>query len=125
MVDSRTGYIDTDFHLLSRPERKEKKEIPSCTAGQECPPHKIEDGDSMEERPEEKEDYLTEHFNLAFILRGHVKELEAVKEYIVTEYVRKNTLRMIKPVYDKRRLYIMTESQWEKYQDLKKARSNL
>jgi selenophosphate synthetase-related protein len=79
----------------------------------------------MEERPEEKEDYLTEYFNLAFILRGHVKELEAVKEYIVTEYVRKNTLRMIKPVYDKRRLYIMTEEQWEEYQDLKKARSNL
>jgi hypothetical protein len=86
---------------------------------------KIEDGDSMEERPEEKEDHLTEYFSLAFILWGHVKELEAVKEYLVTEYVRKNTLRMIKPVYDKRRLYIMTESQWEEYQDLKKARSNL
>jgi hypothetical protein len=82
----------------------------------------MSDGDSMEERPEkEGEDYLTEHFNLAFILRGHVKDLEAVKEYIVTEYVRKNTLKMIKPIYDKRRLYIMTESQWEEYQDLKKA----
>ncbi|MGC1122262.1 MAG: hypothetical protein WBA22_14320, partial [Candidatus Methanofastidiosia archaeon] len=111
MVDSHTGSIDMDFHLLSRPEREEGNPF-LCRRPRVPSSCKIEDGDLMEERPEEKEDYLTEHFNLAFILRGHVKELEAVKEYIVTEYVRKNTLRMIKPVYDKRRLYIMTESQW-------------
>jgi hypothetical protein len=97
----------------SRSPRRRPRVLLSC---------KIKDGDSMEERPEkDEEDYLTEHFNLAFILRGHVKDLEAVKEYIVTEYVRKNTLKMIKPVYDKRRLYIMTEFQWEEYQNLKKA----
>jgi hypothetical protein len=77
----------------------------------------------MEDKSEENEgeDYLTEFFNLAFILRGRVKDLEAVKEHLVTEYVRKDILKMIKPLYDKRRLYIMTEAQWEEYQDLKKG----
>jgi hypothetical protein len=57
-------------------------------------PHSRRDGDFMGDTSEEKEgeDYLTEHFNLAFILRGHVKYLEAVKEYIVTEYVNKGLL---------------------------------
>jgi hypothetical protein len=114
----------TSFTPLCRERRKEKgreNSLSLCRRSR-APPYSMLDGDSMEERPEkEGEDYLTEHFNLAFILRGHVKDLEAVKEYIVTEYVRKNTLKMIKPIYDKRRLYIMTESQWEEYQDLKKA----
>lgn len=74
----------------------------------------------MEENPEEK-DYLTEYFNFAFILRGHVKDLEAVKAHIVTEYIEQDIMGMINPVYDKRRLYIMTESQWAEYQHLKKV----
>lgn len=74
----------------------------------------------MEDRSEEKEEeeYLTEFFNLAFILRGHVKDLEAVKEYIVTEYVNKGLLKLIKPTYSKERLYIIPEGQIKGYKNL-------
>ncbi|MBU6999103.1 MAG: hypothetical protein HXS42_15765 [Theionarchaea archaeon] len=73
--------------------------------------------DRSEEEREEREDYLTELFNFAFILRGHVKDLEAVKEYVITEYVEKGILKMIKPTYSKDRLYILSEGQVKKYKD--------
>jgi hypothetical protein len=78
-------------------------------------------GDTSEEK--EGEDYLTEHFNLAFILRGHVKDLEAAKEYIVTEYVNKGLLKMIKPTYSKERLYIIPEGQMKGYKNPTRKRS--
>jgi hypothetical protein len=73
-------------------------------------------GDTSEEK--EEEDYLTEYFNLAFILRGHVKYLEAAKEYLVTEYVNKGLLKMIKPTYSKERLYIIPEGQMKECRNL-------
>jgi hypothetical protein len=63
---------------------------------------------------EEQKEYLSEIFNFACVLRGEVKYLEQIKEYI-----NKGLVKIIKPTYDKRELYIMTESQWKEYQKLK------
>jgi hypothetical protein len=68
---------------------------------------------------EEQKEYLSEIFNFACVLRGEVKYLEQIKEYIVAEYINKGLVKMIKPTYDKRELYIITESQWKEYQKLK------
>jgi hypothetical protein len=68
---------------------------------------------------EEQKEYLSEIFNFACVLRGEVKYLEQIKEYIVAEYINKGLVKIIKPTYDKRELYIMTESQWKEYQKLK------
>jgi hypothetical protein len=74
-------------------------------------------GDTMNEK--EEENYLDECFNFSCVLRGHVKDLEAIKEYIIKTYVDKGSVKMIKPTYEKKRLYIMTEQEWEDYQNLK------
>jgi hypothetical protein len=68
---------------------------------------------------EEQKEYLSEIFNFACVLRGEVKYLEQIKEHIVAEYINKGLVKIIKPTYDKRELYIMTESQWKEYQKLK------
>ncbi|MBU7022805.1 MAG: hypothetical protein HXS40_01465 [Theionarchaea archaeon] len=68
---------------------------------------------------EEQKEYLSEIFNFACVLRGEVKYLEQIKEHIVAEYINKGLVKMIKPTYDKRELYIITESQWKEYQKLK------
>jgi hypothetical protein len=61
----------------------------------------------MEEPEKDRGDYLNEIFNFACILRGNVKDIEALKEYIVNTYIVPGTLKLIKPVYDKQRLYII------------------
>lgn len=68
---------------------------------------------------EEQKEYLSEIFNFACVLRGEVKYLEQIKEHIVAEYINKGLVKIIKPTYDKRELYIITESQWKEYQRLK------
>ncbi|MBU6996424.1 MAG: hypothetical protein HXS41_07495 [Theionarchaea archaeon] len=68
---------------------------------------------------EDQKEYLSELFNFACVLRGEVKYLEQAKEYIVAEYVNKGLIKIIKPTYDKRELYIITESQWKEYRKLK------
>ncbi len=77
----------------------------------------------MEERKEKE--YLSELFNFACVLRGEVKYLEKIKEHIITEYVDKGWVKLIKPTYDKKELYIITESQWKEYQKLKKRDERL
>jgi hypothetical protein len=74
---------------------------------------------NMEEPEEDREDYPNEIFNFACILRGNVKDIEALNEYIVNAYLLPGTLKPIKPVYDKQRSYIITAHQWEEYQTLK------
>lgn len=71
----------------------------------------------MEERKEKE--YLSELFNFVCILRGEVKYLEEIKGYIITEYVNKGLINLIKPTYDKKEVHILTESQWKEYQKLK------
>ena len=58
----------------------------------------------------EDKEYLTELFNFSCILRGEVKYLEQIKEHIITEYVEKGHVKLIKPVYDKKELHILAEN---------------
>ncbi|KYK33913.1 MAG: hypothetical protein HXS46_19315 [Theionarchaea archaeon] len=74
---------------------------------------------------EDNKQYLSELFNFACVLRGEVKHLEQIKEHIVQEYVDKGLVKLIKPTYDKKEIYIMTEDQWKEYQDLKRKDERL
>ncbi len=65
-------------------------------------------------------EYLVELFNFSCVLRGKVTYLEEIKERIIKEYVDKGLVKMIKPLYDKKDIYVLTETQWEEYQMLKK-----
>ncbi len=76
------------------------------------------------ERDLEKE-YFEELFNFSCVLRGEVKHLEKIKEHIITEYVDKGLIKLIKPTYDKKEIYILTEEQWKEYQKLKKRDERL
>ncbi len=69
--------------------------------------------------------YLDEIFNFSCVLRGHVKDLEKIKEYIVENYVNTGLIIMIKPTYDKKEIYILTGDQWNEYQKLKKKDERL
>jgi predicted transcriptional regulator len=74
---------------------------------------------TMEDKEDEQEEYFRELFNFCCILRGEVKYLEEIKEYIITEYVRTEKVKLIKPTYNKSELYILTDAQWKEYQTLK------
>ncbi len=76
------------------------------------------------DKDSEKE-YLQELFNFSCVLRGEVKHLEKIKEYIAREYVEKGLVKIIKPTYDKKEIYILTEEQWKEYQKLKKRDERL
>ncbi|MBU6998235.1 MAG: hypothetical protein HXS44_06870 [Theionarchaea archaeon] len=78
-----------------------------------------EGGVTMEDREDEKEEYFRELFNFCCILRGEVKYLEEIKEYIIVKYVKTEKVKLIKPTYDKHELYILTDAQWKEYQTLK------
>jgi hypothetical protein len=41
--------------------------------------------------------YLHEMFSFSCVLRGEVKHLEKIKEYIIGEYVDKGLVKLIKP----------------------------
>jgi hypothetical protein len=79
----------------------------------------LEGGATMEGKEDGQEEYFRELFNFCCILRGEVKYLEEIKEYIITEYVRTEKVKLIKPTYDKTELYILTDAQWKEYQTLK------
>lgn len=73
----------------------------------------------------EDKEFLAEYFNFSCILRGKVKYLEQIKDYITTEYVEKGHIKLIRLIYDKKELYILTENQWKEYQKLKKKDDRL
>ncbi len=82
-------------------------------------------GDNVEngkgkQREKGNEGYLNEIFNFSCVLRGHVKDLEKIKEYIVENYINTGLVTLIKPTYDKKEIYILTDDQWKEYQKLKK-----
>ena len=54
--------------------------------------------------------YLHEYFAMGFILHGDVIHLEEIKTYILTEYVEKNRLSMVKPTYSQKPLSVVCES---------------
>jgi hypothetical protein len=74
---------------------------------------------------EEEKRYLSELFNFACVLRGEVKHLEKIKEHIIIEYVDKGLVKLIKPTYDKKEIYILTDVEWKEYQKLKKRDERL
>ncbi|KYK32783.1 MAG: hypothetical protein HXS48_17730 [Theionarchaea archaeon] len=69
--------------------------------------------------------YLSEWFNFACVLRGEVKHLEKIKEYIVQEYVDKGMVKLIRPTYNKNEIYIVTDDEWKEYQKLKEKDERL
>ncbi|MBU7029886.1 MAG: hypothetical protein HXS48_23325 [Theionarchaea archaeon] len=78
------------------------------------------------ERPEiNKKGYLSELFNFACVLRGEVKHLEDIKEYIVQEYMDTGLVKLIKPTYEKNEIYIVTDDEWKEYQKLKEKDERL
>ena len=72
-----------------------------------------------------EKEYLSELFNFACILKGDVKYLEKIKEHIITEYVNTGLIKLIRPTYDKKELYLLTHEEWDEYQKLKKKDSRL
>ncbi|KYK34575.1 MAG: hypothetical protein HXS48_23100 [Theionarchaea archaeon] len=73
----------------------------------------------------DRKGYLSELFNFACVLRGEVKHLEKIKEHIIKEYVDKGLIKLIKPTYNKREIYIVTDVQWKEYQKLKEKDERL
>ncbi|MBU7030299.1 MAG: hypothetical protein HXS48_25425 [Theionarchaea archaeon] len=69
--------------------------------------------------------YLSELFNFACVLRGEVKHLEKIKEYIVQEYVDTGLVKLIRPTYNKNEIYIVTDNEWKEYQKLKEKDERL
>jgi len=89
----------------------------------------IGDSDRYLEKKEKsgrnKREYFSEIFNFACVLRGEVKYLEEIKEYIVQEYVNKGVIKLIRPTYDKKEIYIATDDLWKEYQKLKEKDERL
>ncbi len=71
------------------------------------------------QREKGNEQYLNEFFNFSVVVRGHVRDIEKIKEYIVRNYVNTGLVKLIKPTYDKKEIYILTDEQWKEYQKLK------
>ena len=74
---------------------------------------------------ETKKKYLSELFNFSCVLQGDIKHLEEIKEHIVTEYVDKGLIKLIKPTYEKSEIYLVTSEEWKEYQKLKKRDERL
>ena len=80
---------------------------------------------SRDQNQRHEKEYLSELFNFACVLKGEVKYLEKIKEHIVTEYVNSGLIKLIRPTYDKKELYLLTHEEWEEYQKLKKKEPGL
>ena len=74
---------------------------------------------------ENQREYLSEVFNFSCVLRGDVKYLEKIKEHIITEYVNTGLVKLIRPTYDKKEIYLLTNEEWDEYQKLKKRDDRL
>lgn len=120
MYEDNPG-IPRNGHAMVCAEKREK--VTQRSQGSLLPKNQEETstgGITMEDKKkEDQEEYFCELFNFCCVLRGEVKYLEEIKEHIITEYVRKGKVKLIKPTYDKRELYIMTDEQWKEYQKLK------
>ena len=74
--------------------------------------------DFLKRRPLLREGGLdeTEYFNFAFIVRGYVKDLEDIKERILSNYVSEGTVEVVKSLYSKSKIYIINESEWKEFE---------
>ena len=82
-------------------------------------------GEEDSKKSGEGNQYLSEFFNFSCVLRGEVKYLEKIKEHIITEYVNTGLVKLIRPTYDKKEIYLLTNEEWDEYQKLKKKDSRL
>ena len=80
--------------------------------------------DDRETGEESKKEY-SDPFNFGCVLRGEVKHLEEIKEHIIAEYVEKGLIKFIRPIYEKNKIYLITDAEWEEYQKLKKRDERL
>ena len=81
--------------------------------------------DSNQRGEGNQREYLSELFNFSCVLRGDVKYLEKIKEHIITEYVDTGLVKLIRPTYDKKEIYLLTHEEWDEYQKLKKKDDRL
>ena len=63
----------------------------------------------------ENKDHFKEYFNLAFVLHGDITNLEEIM-YIINNFANKKLVKLIKPMYEKEKLLIVDESEWQKFQ---------
>lgn len=63
--------------------------------------------------------------NFSCILKGEVTYLEQIKDYITKEFVEKGLITLVNHTYDKKGLYILTQKEWEDYQNLKEREGRL
>ena len=96
-------------------EKKNEKENETANTGEKVV--RRQEGDQR--------GYFKELFNFACVLRGEVKYLEKIKEYVVQEYVDKGLVKLIRPTYDKEEIYIVTDDEWKEYQKLKEKDDTL
>jgi hypothetical protein len=82
-------------------------------------------GEDVNQRGKGNQEYLSEVFNFSCVLRGDVRYLEKIKEHIITEYVDKGLVKLIKPTYEKKEIYLLTHEEWDEYQKLKEKDSRL
>ena len=82
-------------------------------------------GNNLEPGEESKKEYLSEPFNFGCVLQGDLKHLEEIKKYIITEYVEKGLIRLIKPTYEKSEIRLITDAEWKEFQKLKKRDERL
>ena len=80
---------------------------------------------SGDQNQRHEKDYFSELFNFACILEGDVKYLEKIKEHIITEHVNTGLVKLIRPTYDKKGLYLLTHEEWDEYQKLKNKEPGL
>ena len=65
--------------------------------------------DLQKEKIEKKGFDKSDKFYFAFVLRGEVKHIEKIRDYIAQQH----SVKTITVNYDKKRLYIVDKSQWE------------
>ena len=81
-------------------------------------------GNNLEPGEESKKEY-SDPFNFGCVLQGDLKHLEEIKEHIITEYVEKGLIKLIRPTYKKSEIRLITDAEWKEYQKLKKKEERL
>lgn len=59
-------------------------------------------------------------FNLAVVLRGDIRILKEIEDYIQKNYVNNNLVDLVDPAYSKESLCIINESEWRSVAEFKK-----
>ena len=63
---------------------------------------------------------MKERINLVCVLRGDANDLKRIREYIMKEYVSTGLAELIKCMYDRKEIHLLTDTEWEECQRLKR-----